>query len=257
MNIRPISIAALSLGVLGLVLHSIYRLVAFDPQTGLYAGHPLLPVLIILTLLAAALGIAWGRKLQGKGAALDYHKSGDDLTDLVALADCGLYAAAGVLFLVDAVRNVTEGGSLFALYMPVMQGLALAVSGALGIAARVGLRRTEDRCSALAFQTMLMGFGCTVVLVYFYQSHASDPVVVGFAWPILALAASALAWYEIAAMTQKWRRADLAGGLMVFAVVLCMTALADELPLAVKLVLIGNVVWFGDLMAMNNAFGNA
>lgn len=203
------------LGGAGCLLRFFQRRTVFTSD-GLARPHPL-SALLALVLLATALSFlltAWKR--QGKQLTF-FHSfalpEGQPPFDLV----CGalLFVAAGALLLVRSVG----GGNLVPLIFA-----ALAVLSGVTLLLFLRAWRSQIAPGSLLLPPVLLAL---IFLLTTYQRFASYPVTTAFYVPVLAQAALALTFYQIAAHAfAQGKRRDLWWSLPV-AIVLSLTALPD------------------------------
>lgn len=96
---------------------------------------------------------------------------------------------------------------------------------------------------------MLPGFCSCFWVVNAYHTYANDPVVLDFAWFLLAVAASTLAWYEIAAFPLDRGCSRRALFFSLMAIMLCLSCLADSELSYDRILLIVQVICFVALSA--------
>lgn len=211
-------------GVFGAFFRWLENINAFEPDTGLMLPFAKTTVILAACLIAAAaafavLAVVWTKRFacDKTPAALLAHGAFPDLL-------CKFFGAAlivlGVVFMFSAPEQTH----------PTMERLFAAASIFCGVSlmfvtVRPGLPDSASRSAAL----VPVLFGC-VWLVCCYKNNAEDPVVWSYLVELLAVAATVMAWYELAAY--HYSRAKPAAALFFVqaAAFMNLTTLADSRP---------------------------
>lgn len=233
-------------------------LTGFDADTHLsLTGHPA-AVLLAAVLLAAALVLFFiTAPLKGRRVRADKLTLSPACRRLVALGGA-LFLAAALLSAAERLPSLLaalESGSisgLSGLYVPLFTALVLGCGGAFLLRAASG---RVDAVPAPAGEGKVMGglsaalpgFGCCMLLVTVYQSHANDPAVQRFLWPEIALFLGMLAWYALSGLWyMPANRRRLVWCCLTAAVAQCGALCAPEgaFSPAILAALLGNLVCF-------------
>lgn len=209
-------------GVFGAFFRWLENINAFEPDTGLMLPFAKTTVILAVYLIAAAaafavLAVVWTKRFacDKTPAALLAHGAFPDLL-------CKLFGAAlivlGVVFMFSAPEQTH----------PTMERLFAAASIFCGVSlmfvtVRPGLPASANRSASL----IPVLFGC-VWLVCCYKNNAEDPVVWSYLVELLTVAATIMAWYELAAY--HYNRAKPAAALFFVqcAAFMNLTTLADS-----------------------------
>lgn len=203
------------LGAAGLLLRLFQCRLAFEADTGLPVAHPLSLVLPVLLVAAAGLFLVLAWPSGGRGLDFPGEFPAGETPPLDLVCGALLYVTAGGLLIVRSVG----GGA--------MQPLALGALAVLtGVSLLLALRRwREGEAPRLAL--LVPVFLALAWVLFTYQQYASCPVMETFYVPVLAQAATAYAFYQLAAFGfQAGRRRPLRFILPV-AAMLCLTAVGD------------------------------
>lgn len=211
-------------GIFGAFFRWLENINAFEPDTGLMLPFARTTVLLAVYLLAAAAGFAvlsivWAKRFAcgSTPAALQTHSIFPDLL-------CKLFGAAlivlGVVLMFAApeqrhppTERIFAAGTIFC-------GVAL-----MFITVKPDAPAAASRSASL----IPVLFGCAW-LVSCYKSNAENPVVWSYLVELLTIAATIMAWYELAAY--HYSRAKPASALFFVqaAVFMNLTTLADSRP---------------------------
>ena len=188
-----LTVSTLVLGIFGAFLHWLWTLNAIDPETGyLVRGAGTTVVFILYSAVAVAailaLNLFWLRgfeKAPDAGKALHCERI---YPLVIAWVLCAAIAASSCLLLFSAghsryplwQRLFGAFGILAGLSVPLLFGKKGAAAGAMGSGAA---------CVVTLFYCFWLLFG--------YKSHSSEPVIWSFALEILAVAAAAVALYQV------------------------------------------------------------
>ncbi|MCD7918960.1 MAG: hypothetical protein LUG45_02600 [Clostridiales bacterium] len=241
-------ILALALGAAGAYARAWQLDTAFEADTGLLIPNaPATRLLLGVALVAVCLTLVCALFCLGKRAdcRAAVGAASPALRRLMVLPALG-YLLAGLTLMREQFPNLPAGAStLLALYLPLLLGVVLLVSGAglLAILWRPDPRRWKP--GTLAMLAMLPGFACCLMLVYVYHENANNPVVAAFAWPELAMVAAVLAWYRLARFAFRPESCALPCWFCLLAMTLQLTVLPDTLGTPFRLVLLSNLLWFG------------
>lgn len=241
-------ILALALGAAGAYARAWQLDTAFEADTGLLIPDaPATRLLLGVTLVALCLTLVCALFCLGKRAdsRAAVGAASPALRGLMLLPALG-YLLAGVILVREQLPHLPAGAStLLALYLPLLLGMVLVVSGVglLAILWRPDPQRWKP--GNLATLAMLPGFACCLMLVYLYHENANNPVVAAFAWPELAMVAAILAWYRLARFAFQPEGCILPCWFCLLAMALQLTVLPDEWGTPFRLVLLSNLLWFG------------
>ena len=208
------------LGAAGLLLRLLQCRLAFEADTGLPKAHllSLLPPVVLAAAAGLFLAMAW----REKGCKLSFVEAfaAGDAPPVDFVCGALLFVASGGLL---AVRSVGRGAIL-----PLALGALSVLSGLSLLLALVRWRREENPRSALLPPVFL----ALAWVLSSYQRYASYPVMETFYVPVLAQAAMAYAFYQLAACGFQVGRRRPLRFILPTAAVLCLTALGDmpELP---------------------------
>ncbi|HPE15959.1 MAG TPA: hypothetical protein PK597_03280 [Oscillospiraceae bacterium] len=179
-------------GATGAALRYWERLVAFEPDTGLFiSGTKPTPLLIALSVVVALALLSLVR--QG-GSAAPYERlfaARGDAYLFGAVAAAMLLVASGVMtfypFLTGGTQKFTQ--LILALFSPV------AAAGVI-----LGARncRRDPAANRRSLVLLLPAFYVCYWLVLAYEARAADPVVPGYLYELLAVICVLLALYHIA-----------------------------------------------------------
>ena len=231
---------SLSAGVILFGLRLMQNQTGFDPETGLplpnVPGYALIAALAVVLVSQLLLQRTLPR---GKFSFAAAFTPMQQLKLPLVLG--GMLLAAGGVFL--AVTSVTQAA-----------GIARIVAGILGAAAGFGLSLfTKQLLSggeiSVAPLLPLLFFGVFLVLAIYLPS-ADDPILTRFYIPILASAAAAIAFSQLAGflyLESGHRRFAVTGNL---ALSLCIASLADALGTPVLILLVGCAVVLGAFLLM-------
>lgn len=154
-------------------------------------------------------------------------------------AGAALYAAAAVLLVLFRSEQ-DESLMVFEFTTKVIPVLLVATSAAAAVGLWMAGSGGAKAGEYLVLPTL---FGC-VWTMSSYHNHGSDPVVLHYAWFVLGVACTAMAWQGLAALSFGRGHARRTLCLCLLSVVFSMTALADGESLADRLFLIANVLCF-------------
>lgn len=149
-----------------------------------------------------------------------------DKPSILLKGSAALALLGGVLYF--AGGNGISAESVTFQYAVIMLPLLMAV-GCVAMAAGFWLLSKRGELSLVG--ACMVGFGSCFWLINGYRDHANDPVVLGFAFLILAVAACAVTWYQFSALAVGKCKSKLTRVLLLMSIVLCMTAAADITPL--------------------------
>ncbi len=241
-------IFALLLGAVGAYARAWQLDAAFEADTGLLIPDaPATRLLVGTAVLALCLTLACALSCLGKRAdcRAAVGAASPALRGLMVLPALG-YLAAGVTLMGEHLPHFPAGAStLLALYLPLLLGAALVVSGAGLLAILWRPDPQQWKPGNLATLAMLPGFACCLMLVYLYHENANNPVVSAFAWPELAMVAAILAWYRLARFAFQPEGCVLPCWFCLLAMTLQLTVLPDGWGTPFRLVLLSNLLWFG------------
>ena len=232
--------ASLAAGVTLFGLRLMQNQTGFDPETGLplpnVPGYALIAALAVVLVSQLLLQRTLPRE---KFSFADAFIPARQLKLPLVLGS--MLLAAGGAFL--AVTSVTEAA-----------GIARIAAGALGVAAGFGLiLSTKQLLSGAEVSVVpllpLLFFGVFLVLSIYLPS-ADDPILARFYIPVLASAAAAIAFSQLAGFLYResgHRRFAVTGNL---ALSLCIAALADPLGTPILILLAGCAVVLGAFLLM-------
>ena len=223
MKKRFLPLLPIPLGLVGTAMRLGETALAIDPDTGLARPHPL-SLLLPLYLLAAAVFFllrAWPCRGKGLSLAQAFRPPVQELLPL--------FACAALLFLVSGggmVVTSAGGGSA----LPLLLGGLAGVSGLVLLAA-ASLWRRGTEVGALLLAPMLF---CLIWLLVAYNRYAAWPVTAAFYLQVLAIAAAACAFYQLAAFGYGQGNRRMYSWLAPLAVTLCLSALGDSVSLPLR-----------------------
>jgi hypothetical protein len=228
-------LTALALGVLGMALRTWQMNTCFD-QLGLPVPGAATTWLIALTAGAAILALPAAIFLKKETGRKEYNVP---VRHPVLIGACVGYLLTAVFYALylgseeapEAVFQMTN--TLLPIFM--MVGLLLSAAAMVNLSGR----GKQDALSAI-----VPGFCSCFFLVNLYHLHANDPVVLDFAWELLALAASALGWYYAAGFGVKKVKPNQAVYFSLMTVVLSLIPLGDSSQPYVKIFLITQALFF-------------
>ena len=231
---------SLAAGVILFGLRLMQNQTGFDPETGLALPNFYSYALIAALAAVLVLQLVLQRKLPRKKFSFAAAFTPAQQLKLPLVLG-GMLLAAGGAFL--AVTSVTQAA-----------GIARIVAGVLGVAAGFGLILfTKQLLSDGALSVMpllpLLFFGVFLVLAIYLPS-ADDPILARFYIPILASAAAAVAFSQLAGFLYQessHRRFAVTGNL---ALSLSIAALADAPGTPILLLLTGCAVVLGAFLLM-------
>lgn len=211
-------------GVFGAFFRWLENINAFEPDTGLMLPFARTTVIVAVCLIAAAaafavLAVVWTKRFacDRTPAALQTHSIFPDLL-------CKLFGAVLIVLGVVLMFSAPEQRH------PAMERLLAAASIFCGVSlmfitVRQGLPASANRSVSL----IPVLFGC-VWLVCCYKNNAENPVVWSYLVELLTVAATVMAWYELAAY--HYNRAKPAAALFFVqcAAFMNLTTLADSRP---------------------------
>ncbi len=239
---------ALLLGAAGACARAWQLNTAFEADTGLLTPNaPATRMLLGVAILAVCLTLGCALSCAGKRAdcRAAVGAASPALRGLMVLPALG-YLLAGVTLVGEQLPYFPAGAStLLALYLPLLLGVVLVVSGAGLLTILWKPDPGQWKPGTLAIVAMLPGFACCLMLVYLYHENANNPVVAAFAWPELAMVAAILAWYRLARFAFQPEGCVLPCWFCLLAMALQLTVLPDEWGTPFRLVLVSNLLWFG------------
>lgn len=210
---------AVVLGLLGFLLRRWQLSSCFDEKDLPIPGLAV-PLLAALTAGSALLFLVLVFPLKGEKSWNGAF--GQAPFPLLKLGALGCLLAGGSYVIQHGIQDF--GSSVFQ-YTNVLLPILLLL-GTLGAA--IGCWHLSNGGKIQPAITMLPGFCSCFWMVNSYHTHANDPVVLDFAWFLLAVALISLAWYKIAAFSlgRGQGRAALFSSLM--SIMLALTSLADS-----------------------------
>lgn len=166
---------------------------AFDAGTGLaLTGAAAYWALVAFLLAVLVLGLILGLCTPRGGVDFsDAFEGGSMAGGMLALLSGTAVAVSGLLALWQYVRG--QGGKSLLVLGPVM-----LIAG-LGMIRLAALDQESRGRGYFCLASLLPGFACCAWLVLFYRTHANIPAVMSYAVALLAILASALAFYAQAA----------------------------------------------------------
>lgn len=216
-------------GLALMALRLLHNRFGFDSSTGLSVPCWQRPALVAgLVLTAAGSVLLHWRLPRTKAAFGDAFALPERETALLAAGILLLAAGGGLV----AVRSALERGGAAAL---AAGALALAAGGGL----LVGLRRLRTGQDMTAAPLLPAMFFSVFFVLAVYLPAADDPVLARYDIQVLATAAAAYAFSQLAGFTQREsspRRFAITASL---AVALCIAALADSVGLPLRLLFAG------------------
>lgn len=223
---------SLAAGLILLVLRLLQNASGFDPETAL--ALPSLPgtLLIILLPVLLAAQLFLQRGVSREKVAFDCAFSPSAALKMPMVLGSMLLAAGGALL---AVTSVTQNA-----------GTVNIVCGVLGVAAGFGMILFAVQFFSGSDLTVtpvlpLMLFGVFLVLTV-YLPTAEDPVLVRYYIPILASAAAACAFSQLAGFLQLESRPRSFAVTGNLAAALCIAALADDTGMPLRIFFVGCAV---------------
>lgn len=234
------TITTLVLGIFGAFFRWLQLLNAFEADSGLAIPGSATSAALVVYLLAAAAVIGvlmflWLRR---------YEKSGDAAVALrtSSVLPTVLCWVLGVVMVLAALSLMFSAG---AARTPTLQ----RVFAALAILAGVSLpfiygRKGETGANPLGSVASLVPVLMSCFwLVFSYKVNSEDPVVWGYAVEVLAIAATTLAFYYVAAYHYGRARPDRAIFTVQLAALLDFTTLADKRSTALTLIFAACALW--------------
>lgn len=180
-------------GIFGAFFRWLENMNAFEPDTGLMLPFAKTTVIMAACLIAAAaafavLAIVWTRRFSADRttAALLTHSFLPELLCRV----CG-----GVLILLGLVLMFASPEQRH----PALERLLAAASIFCGVALMFIAVKPASSGSANRSASLIPVLFCCVWLVCCYKNNAEDPVVWSYLVELLTVAATVMAWYELAA----------------------------------------------------------
>ena len=222
-----LTVATLVLGVFGAFFRWLQTINAFEAETGYpIPGHGTSVVFVLYCVLAlaavcvAAVVCFRGFACEKTAAALG---SASSISSVLGWCFGAVFVLASLVILFTAHHTAH----------PVFRRLlgAFGILAGLSLPFLVGKRDAEAFSVGKSASAVAALFFC-LWLVYSYQSHSENPIIWSFATEILALAASATAFYYIAAFhfgAGHGRRALISAQLAVF---FDIVTLVDDHPAA-------------------------
>ncbi len=211
-------------GIFGAFFRWLENMNAFEEDTGLMLPFAKTTVIMAACLIAAAaafavLAIVWARRFTGEKtpAALLTHSFLPDLlcklcgAALILLGLVLMFAATGQRH--PALERLFAAASIFC-------GVAL-----MFIAVKPGVPASANRSASL----IPVLFSC-VWLVCCYKNNAEDPVVWSYLVELLTVAATVMAWYELAAYHYGRGKPAAALFFVQYAAFMNITTLTDSRP---------------------------
>lgn len=210
---------SLLFGVAGLVLRFWQLTTCFD-ENNLPVSGPAFPILIACSAAAAVYAVLSTRTLKTPS---DWtHAVGEDsCPPLVLSAVCS--GVAGVWF----VLSYTPSSRMLSTFAYAEYTLpALMVLGCAMLTAGLFLLSRSGQKASIP--VMLCGYASCFWILNAYRTHASNPVVPQFAWFLLAVVFSAVAWCRLAAFTLNRGKASAALRACFLAISFSITSLAGS-----------------------------
>ena len=194
-NALTITLAALVLSIFGAFLRWLQTRNIFEEETGLaLRGAPISIIYVVYSVLAlaviAAVALGWLRRYTAAAepAQALHTETAVPMILTVALAVIFLCAALAVLFSAETSRA------------PLLQRVfgAFAIFGGLCFPFLTP-KRSGSFASAGSAASVVLTLFCCFWMIFAYKLHAESPILWAYAPEMLALAATTLAVYEIAA----------------------------------------------------------
>ena len=206
------------LGLVGAALRLAQVRLVIDPGTGLARSHPLSVLLPIYLLAAAVFFLLRAWPCRGKALRMDqfFQTPTQEVLPLFVCAAL-LYVVSGVALVVTS----TGGGAA----LPLLLGVFSAGSG-LALLAATALWRQNTDVGVFLLAPMIFAL---VWLLVTYNQYAAWPVTAAFYLQVLAIAAAACAFYQLAAFGYGQGNRRMFRWLAPLAVTLCISALGDSL----------------------------
>lgn len=195
-NALAITVTTLVMGVFGAFLRWLQNRLAFDDAGLAIPGAPVSVVYLVFSLLmlAGMLGIVflWLNRFEKPEFGEDALRVGSALPTVLSWVFCTAFAAAGVLLMFSA------GDSRLSLLQRLF-GAAAVIAGAClpAMPARQVYENAGVIGKRAASVILVVFFG--LWLVFSYLTHADEPVLWIYVPEVLAVAASLLAFYYVAA----------------------------------------------------------
>lgn len=239
-------------GAFGAFFRWLMDLTGFEAETGLYiSGNIWARVLVIACLACAAVLLVM---------VLNFRRSGETLPRDYARALGGgtvLYRPGYIIMsLIMAVGAVLTLAGMGESQYPIFQ----LILGVMAILAAVGFtlltastRRRRDpplNCFGVTLIIVMLCFW----LIVSYRENANSPVVWGYAFEVLAIAASLIAFYYVAGIPFERPQPFKTIFFCQLAAFLCIVTLPDDRPLGAQLMLIATagMLLFLGWMAVSN-----
>lgn len=238
-NALTITLAALVAGIFGAFVRWLQNMNAFEDDTGLQIIGAKTSVFMTAYLIAAALlfvlaAVYAQKRLHAPEGGRALCTAGGRLPCVLSKLLSAVTALCGVLLIVQS------GSFEYPLAAKILGACAIICAAVSAVGVYTAPGRPVMR-PWVSLAPVL--FGC-VWLVVSYKNNAEDPVVWHYAIEILALCAAIMGRYELAAQFYR-KNAKLAYALAFssLAVVMCVTALADERPMCMQLLLAAEAAW--------------
>ena len=222
-NALTITLTTLVLSIFGAFLRWLQTRTAMEKETGLaIPGAPMSIVYVIYTVLAlgviAVIVFVWLKRLTASKEPGEALNSGSVIPTVLLWVFCGVFICASLAVL------FTAAGAKY----PLLQRLLGAFGIFAGLCFPFLTARDGKVSGAARTAAVFLPLFCCFMLVFFYKLHAENPIVWAYGPDMIALAATALAVYEIAAYYFD-RAKPLRALLMVqYAALLDISVIFDE-----------------------------
>lgn len=220
---------ALLAGIAGFVLRSTQLDTVFDGTTGLaQTDAPITIYLIVVSLAVAVIALIISLILAGRYKAYaDYEKAfaPAGLLYLIGFILLGLIMIVGTILYYKEMRDtgIEPLGAVFALFAA-MSGISLIVMARSAYKGKGG-------GEMLLFSVIPSVFLC-IWLIIVYKDHASDPILLNYAYTSLAISAAALSFYYGAGYVYSKSKPGKTIFCYIMTIYFCVLTLADSIDLA-------------------------
>ncbi len=218
-------------GAAAAVLRQIQLSTAYTHERLPIPGRDITLALLLLSLIVVVGGLLYSAlcrpKFSEEGLPACAGRSGSTVGMTVA----------GFLVLVGggltAMENLAPSLRIVWLILAVL----MVLSGALMVVGALQLKRDYHTCVGRLL--LLPDFACCLWLVLFYQSNASDPILMNYVFRLLAVVCILLGLYFVTAQTYRLRRARRATFFCLMGGYLALLCLGDPLSLGALVLLVG------------------
>lgn len=214
-------------GVFGAFFRWLENINAFEPDTGLMLPAAKTTILLAVYLLAAAalfivLALMWSRRCSCEKTPAAALRPSTFAPDIICKLCGAAVAVLGIVFMLSSPS---------ARY-PSLERL-FAAACIFGGAAIMFVTVKDDGSAAVSRSASLIPvLFCCMWLVRSYKNNAEDPVIWAFLVELLAVIATVMAWYELAAYHYGRARPGAALFFVQAAAFMNITTLSDERPAA-------------------------